>query len=55
VECNANLVSCTDYLIGRRAGIYLSSIFPPTYEKKHEKDMLNHLRAFKDGAIEKNG
>jgi hypothetical protein len=48
---NANLVSYTDYLIGRRAGICLPSVFPPTYEKKQEQNMLDHSRIFKEGLL----
>jgi hypothetical protein len=47
----ANLVPYTDYLIGRKSGIYLPSVFPPIYEKKQEQNMLDHSRIFKEGLL----
>jgi hypothetical protein len=44
---SANLVSYTDYLLGRKWGYYWPTLIPPSYEKKQE-DMLDHSRIFKE-------
>ena len=44
---NANLVSYTDYIIGRKAGIYLPGI-PPTYIPKNKDSGLHYTDIFKD-------
>jgi hypothetical protein len=43
----ANLISYTDYLIGRKSGIYLPGIYP-TYIPKNKDSGPHYMDIFKD-------